>query len=278
MANYAIGDIQGCYQELTLLLDKINFNTSKDKLWLCGDLVNRGPDSLKCIEFLYSIRENCFITLGNHDLHLIALAEGVIKSTKTDTLDKLLRSPNIDLYINWLKQLPFIHNDTITSQGIKKEYIMTHAGIPPHWSLEQAKQHSLEIKNSLSSFNYCKHFLKNMYGNEPSIENGDLSKEERLRLYTNYFTRMRFCNDLGEIELMHKGNPSNAPKGFKPWFKHELAIMKRSTHLLFGHWAALEGVTGVSNITALDTGCVWGKKLTAINLEDGRVFSCNRVN
>jgi len=278
MSNYAIGDIQGCYQEFILLLDKINFDTSKDKLWLCGDLVNRGPDSLKCVEFLYSIKENCLITLGNHDLHLIALAEGVIEPNETDTLDKLLRAHNINLYIDWLKQLPLIQSDTIVSQGVKKKYIMTHAGIPPHWSFEEANQHSMEITNSLCSSTYCKHFLKIMYGNEPSLESKNLSKDECLRLYTNYFTRMRFCNEHGEIELMHKGSPADSPKGFKPWFRHKLTIMEESTHLLFGHWAALEGITGVDNITALDTGCVWGKKLTAINLEDGRVFSCNRLN
>ena len=278
MANYAIGDIQGCYQEFILLLDKINFDTAKDRLWLCGDLVNRGPDSLECIEFLYSIKENCLITLGNHDLHLIALAEGVIEPYETDTLDKLLRAHNINLYIDWLKQLPLIQSDTIATQGVKKKYIMTHAGIPPHWSFEEANQHSMEITNSLCSSTYCKHFLKIMYGNEPSLESKNLSKDECLRLYTNYFTRMRFCNEHGEIELMHKGSPADSPKGFKPWFRHKLTIMEESTHLLFGHWAALEGITGVDNITALDTGCVWGKKLTAINLEDGRVFSCNRLN
>jgi bis(5'-nucleosyl)-tetraphosphatase (symmetrical) len=268
MSNYAIGDIQGCYKEFILLLDKINFDSSKDKLWLCGDLVNRGPDSLECIEFLYSIKENCLITLGNHDLHLIALAEGVIEPYETDTLDKLLRAHNINLYIDWLKQLPLIQSDTITTQGVKKKYIMTHAGIPPHWSFEEANQHSMEITNSLRSSTYCKHFLKIMYGNKPSLESKN----------TNYFTRMRFCNEHGEIELMHKGSPADSPKGFKPWFRHKLTIMEESTHLLFGHWAALEGITGVDNITALDTGCVWGKKLTAINLEDGRVFSCNRLN
>jgi bis(5'-nucleosyl)-tetraphosphatase (symmetrical) len=278
MANYAIGDIQGCYQELILLLDKINFNSSEDRLWLCGDLVNRGPDSLKCIDFLHSIKQNCFITLGNHDLHLIALAEDVIELSETDTLDDLLKSHNIDLYVNWLKQLPLIHTDTLVSKGIKKEYVMTHAGVPPHWSLEEAKQYSNEISENLNSPIQSKHFLKNMYGNEPSSEAKNLSKDERLRLNTNYFTRMRFCDELGKIELTNKGTPSNAPQGFKPWFKHELKIMEESTHLLFGHWAALKGVTGVHNITALDTGCVWGERLTAINLEDGRVFSCNRVN
>ena len=279
MANFAIGDIQGCYQELNLLLEEINFDTSDDKLWLCGDLVNRGPDSLKCIEFLYSIKENCYITLGNHDLHLIALAEGVINSSKTDTLDELLNSHDIELYIQWLKQLPLIHNDTITFEGRKKEYVMTHAGIPPQWTLEEAKLHSKEITDSLISSHSCKNFLKNMYGNKPAIETIDSTKEECLRLYTNYFTRMRFCNPLGEIELIHKGKPFDPPEGFKPWFKHKLSIMNdKSIHLLFGHWAALEGITGVENITALDTGCVWGNKLTAINLEDSRVFSCNRVN
>ena len=124
MANYAIGDIQGCYQELILLLDKINFNSSEDRLWLCGDLVNRGPDSRKCLEFLHSIKQNCLITLGNHDLHLIALAEGVSELSKTDTLQDLLQSRSLDLYVNWLKQLPLIQADTLVLKGIKKADII----------------------------------------------------------------------------------------------------------------------------------------------------------
>lgn len=278
MTNYAIGDIQGCYRELEELLVLINFDTSKDKLWLCGDLVNRGPKSLECLKLILSIKDNCFITLGNHDLHLIAVSHDVVQQNDDDTIDEILLDQDRDLYIKWLKSLPLLHASELETQLGKKKFVMSHAGIPPHWSLSNAIKYSNEIECELASEHRCKAFLEIMYGNDPSEYSDDLTKEQRLRLHTNYLTRMRFCNDAGKLEFNHKGVSKDSPKGYRPWFEHKLKIMEGNVGLLFGHWAALDGETGVEGITALDTGCVWGKKLTAINLEEGRVFSCNRLN
>lgn len=278
MSNYAIGDVQGCYRELNELLILINFDPSDDTLWFCGDLVNRGPESLECLKLIHSIKDNCSITLGNHDLHLIAVANGILEPSKNDTIGQILKNQDRDLYIEWLKSIPLLHKSTILTEAEERTFIMTHAGIPPHWSLNNAVKFSEEISSVLRSKTNCIPFLKTMYGDYPDQYNKDLKTEERLRLNTNYLTRMRFCNQEGKLEFKHKGESNKPPEGYKPWFDNDLRIMQDPVHLLFGHWAALNGETGIENISALDTGCVWGGKLTAFNLEEGRVFSCNRLN
>jgi len=277
MANYAIGDIQGCFDELIVLLDKIKFETEKDQLWICGDLINRGPKSLESLEFLYSIRKNCYITLGNHDLHFLAVAEEVIEISDSDTFQEILKNKNLDIYLNWIKKMPFHHIGKIKNNGKTKSYLMTHAGVPPHWTKEDLKKHSLELNKTLQGPESLT-LLKNMYGNEPNHPSRCVSEMERLRLNINYLTRMRFCSRDGSLNLTHKGKAIDAPSRMKPWFEWNLKILQDPIHLLFGHWAALEGVTGKKNITALDTGCVWGKKLSALRLEDNRIFSCNKIN
>ena len=277
MANYAIGDIQGCFDELMNLLHKIKFKTDRDQLWICGDLINRGPKSLESIEFLYSIRENCFITLGNHDLHFLAVAEKVIEISDSDTFQEILENRNLDIYLNWIKELPFYHIGKIKNNGKTRSYLMTHAGIPPHWTIEDLKKYSQKLYETLQGPEAL-NLLKNMYGNEPNHPSKCVTEMERLRLNINYLTRMRFCSRDGSLDLIHKGKASDAPSGMKPWFEWNLKILQHPIHLLFGHWAALEGVTGKKNITALDTGCVWGKKLSALRLEDNRIFSCNKIN
>ena len=277
MANYAIGDIQGCFDELMNLLHKIKFKTDRDQLWICGDLINRGPKSLESLEFLYSIRENCFITLGNHDLHFLAVAEGVIEISDSDTFQEILENRNLDIYLNWIKELPFYHIGKIKNNGKTRSYLMTHAGIPPHWTIEDLKKYSQELYKTLQGPEAL-NLLKNMYGNEPNHPSKCVTEMERLRLNINYLTRMRFCSKDGSLDLKHKGEATDAPSGMKPWFEWNLKILQDPIHLLFGHWAALEGVTGKKNITALDTGCVWGKKLSALRLEDNRIFSCNKIN
>ena len=277
MANYAIGDIQGCFDELMNLLHKIKFKTDRDQLWICGDLINRGPKSLESLEFLYSIRENCFITLGNHDLHFLAVAEGVIEISDSDTFQEILENRNLDIYLNWIKDLPFHHIGQIINNGKTRSYVMTHAGIPPHWTIEDLKKYSQELYETLQGPEAL-NLLKNMYGNEPNHPSKCVTEMERLRLNINYLTRMRFCSSDGSLDLIHKGKAIDAPSGMKPWFEWNLKILQDPIHLLFGHWAALEGVTGKKNITALDTGCVWGKKLSALRLEDNRIFSCNKIN
>ena len=277
MANYAIGDIQGCFDELMNLLHKIKFKTDRDQLWICGDLINRGPKSLESIEFLYSIRENCFITLGNHDLHFLAVAEKVIEISDSDTFQEILENRNLHIYLNWIKELPFYHIGKIKNNGKTRSYVMTHAGIPPHWTIEDLKKYSQELYETLQGPEAL-NLLKNMYGNEPNHPSKCVTEMERLRLNINYLTRMRFCSRDGSLDLKHKGKATDAPSGTKPWFEWNLKILQDPIHLLFGHWAALEGVTGKKNITALDTGCVWGKKLSALRLEDNRIFSCNKIN
>ena len=277
MANYAIGDIQGCFDELMNLLHKIKFKTDRDQLWICGDLINRGPKSLESLEFLYSIRKNCFITLGNHDLHFLAVAEKVIEISDSDTFQEILENRNLHIYLNWIKELPFYHIGKIKINGKTRSYVMTHAGIPPHWTIEDLKKYSLELYKTLQGPEAL-NLLKNMYGNEPNHPSKCVTEMERLRLNINYLTRMRFCSRDGSLDLKHKGKATDAPSGTKPWFEWNLKILQDPIHLLFGHWAALEGVTGKKNITALDTGCVWGKKLSALRLEDNRIFSCNKIN
>ena len=277
MATYAIGDIQGCYDELKILLVKINFQKNQDKLLICGDLINRGPKSLETIEFLYSIKKNCHITLGNHDLHFLAVAEGVKEISDSDTFHTLLENKNLDIYVNWIKELPFHHLSHVEIGGRIKSYLMTHAGIPPHWTREDLEKCSLELTETLKGPD-SKDLLKNMYGNEPNHSSKCDSEIERLRLNINYFTRMRFCKNDGTLDLVNKGKANKAPPQMQPWFDWNLKILDDPFHILFGHWAALEGKTGKNNISALDTGCVWGKKLSALRLEDNRIFSCNKIN
>ena len=277
MATYAIGDIQGCFDELIVLLEIIKFQTDRDKLWICGDIINRGPKSLETLDFVYSIRENCNITLGNHDLHFLAVAEGTKKISRSDTFQDLLESKNLKVYLKWIKGLPFHHIEEIKNNGVTKTYVMTHAGIPPHWSKEDLESYSSELKETLlgpESIN----LLKNMYGNVPNHPSMCTSEIERLRLNINYLTRMRFCSGDGSLDLENKGKPHQAPPEMKPWFDWNLKILQDPVHILFGHWAALEGITGKKNVTALDTGCVWGKRLSALRLEDNRIFACNKIN
>ena len=277
MATYAIGDIQGCYDELIILLDKIKFQSEQDQLLICGDIINRGPKSLETIEFLYSIKKNCHITLGNHDLHFLAVAEGVKEISDSDTFQAILEDENIDIYVSWIKELPFHHISNLKIEGEMKPYIMTHAGIPPHWTREELEKFSLELTEILKGPD-SKVLLENMYGNEPNHSSKCNSEIERLRLNINYFTRMRFCKNDGTLDLLNKGKANEKPPQMKPWFDWSLKILEDPFHILFGHWAALEGKTGKINISALDTGCVWGKKLSALRLEDNRIFSCNKIN
>lgn len=266
MATYAIGDIQGCLEPLKCLLEKISFNPQKDSLWLAGDLINRGPDTLATLRFLYQLRDRLTIVLGNHDLHFIAVYYGLRKQGKSDTLQQLLSAPDCADLVYWLRQQKLVHRDAHLG------YAMVHAGIPPQWSLQEAVTRAQEVEAVLRSDN-PEDFLAGMYGNTPALWRDELTGVERWRVITNYFTRMRFCNAQGELELQTKENADSAPEGFAPWF----LFSQRKTaedKIIFGHWAALEGQVNVPNVFALDTGCVWGGALTAMRLEDGVRFSC----
>lgn len=266
MATYAIGDIQGCFEPLQCLLNKINFNPEKDKLWLAGDIINRGPDSLATLRFLYKIRDSVTLVLGNHDLHFIAVYYGLRKAGKNDTLDQLLIAPDRADLVYWLRFQKLVHHDAALN------FTMVHAGIPPQWTLDDALARSREVEQVLRS-DSPELLLENMYGNLPARWSDDLQDADRLRVITNYFTRMRFCSAAGEVELQTKENTDSAPAGFSPWFT--LSGRKMRHHkIIFGHWAALEGRANTKNIYALDTGCVWGGALTALRLEDEVLFSC----
>lgn len=267
MATYAIGDIQGCLEPLQCLLKKINFNPAVDKLWLAGDLINRGPDSLATLRYLYALRDVITLVLGNHDLHFIAVYYGLRKNGKNDTLAELLMAPDCANLVHWLRQQKLVHHDA------QLKFTMVHAGIPPHWSLDDALLRSREVECVLQG-DSPELLLGHMYGNFPSCWSENLPSAERLRVITNYFTRMRFCSAEGELELQTKENADAAPAGFAPWFS--FADRKTSKQkIIFGHWAALGGQVSTNNIYALDTGCVWGGKLTALRLEDETLFSCD---
>ena len=257
MATYAVGDLQGCLQPLKCLLERVNFNPAVDRLWLVGDLVNRGPESLETLRFLYSIRQSLVCVLGNHDLHLLAAWHNVERLKKSDTLREIIEAPDADQLFDWLRQQKLLHYDE--ARGIA----MAHAGIPPQWTLGQALGLAAEVEEVLRDDGRLKLYLDGMYGNEPNKWSKNLTGVERLRVITNYFTRMRFCTAEGKLDLKSKEGLGTAPKGYKPWFAHK---DRRSRHvkIIFGHWAALEGRADAPGVIALDTGCVWGLSLIHI--------------
>lgn len=263
MATYAIGDVQGCYSSLQKLLEKIKFNTHQDTLWFTGDLINRGPESLATLRFIKNLK-NKHTVLGNHDLHFLAVANNAHPGVDEDTFQDILSAPDKDELIDWLTQQPLLHHDE------KLNYIMVHAGLAPSWNLATAKSLAHEVENVLKTPKKID-FFNHMYGNTPALWNENLTGWERLRCVTNYFTRVRFCHADGSLELKNKGKVENA-QDLIPWFK----IPNRANanvKIIFGHWAALGGITNTPNAYALDTGCVWGYCLTAMRLEDQERFS-----
>ena len=264
MSIYAIGDLQGCYDELQDLLEKINFDPAQDTLWFTGDLVNRGPKSLACLRFIKGLGSKAITVLGNHDLHLLAVAYAKRQTSAGDTLDAILQAPDRDELLTWLRQQPLLQYDP------QLNFVLVHAGIAPQWNLAIAQQLAHEIEAQLH--NKDSELLAQLYGNEPACWNAELTGTARWRCIINYFTRMRFCTVAGCLDLKYKGEIVNAPTDLIPWFQ----ISTRKTQeikILFGHWAALQGNTDTPNVFALDTGCVWGQYLTAFRLEDLQKFS-----
>lgn len=270
MAHYAVGDIQGCLSHLKQLLDKADFNQS-DILWCAGDLVNRGPESLNTLRFVKSLGERAIVVLGNHDLHLLACWAGVRTQTKKDTFDETLNAPDLNELMHWLIQKPLFYRDT--SLG----YAMVHAGIPPIWDLKTAEVYAKEVEAILRSGN-PEQLFKHMYGNEPAGWRDKMDDTSRLRVITNYFTRMRFCTEEGDLEFASKCGPESPPNGYLPWFQHaQHRCLAEQDKLIFGHWAALRGNSGNRHFIGLDTGCVWGGALTMMRLEDGELFCLDCV-
>lgn len=265
MSTYAVGDIQGCFDEFTALLELVAFDERNDHLWLVGDLINRGPDNRGVMDLVMSMN-NVVTVLGNHDLHFLAVARGRARARRGDTLDDLLESPRLPDYITFLRERPLIHFEA------ERNVLMVHAGLPPQLPVDACLSLAREVEATLKSDRFDE-FLSAMYGNQPANWSDDLAGMARMRVITNYFTRLRYCAADGEMELTHKAGV--APDGFAPWFSFG---RPDDTHILFGHWAALEGSTDAAFATALDTGCVWGRELTAIRLEDRARFSIPAIN
>ncbi len=269
MATYAIGDLQGCYEAFIALLKKLNFNWDKDKLWLCGDLINRGPQSLNTLRYIYEHRERIKVVLGNHDLHMLAVATGAQSIKKKDTFQSIIERPENQDLIDWLYQQPLAHYSK------KRKTLMVHAGVPAQWSIDEVLQHAKEVSKVLKKPNKREKFFKAMYGNEPSQWDSNLTGKARLRYITNALTRMRFCYRDGRLELGYKSAPDDRPDNLIPWYEQALKL-EPDIRVVFGHWAALEGKLATDRFQALDTGCVWGGPLTALNLKTNE-RTCVRV-
>jgi len=264
MTRYAIGDIQGCFKSLECLLAQLSYNPQYDELWFAGDLVNRGPDSLECLRFIKSLGASARVVLGNHDLHLLAIHACEKSPKRKDTLLQILEAPDCDDLMQWLRQQPLMIWET------DSDFVMVHAGVPSMWSIPEAFKFSQEVSAVLKSDNNAA-FFDVMYGNDPDIWSNDLTGMSRLRVITNYFTRMRFIRSDGALDFSAKETLDSAPEEFIPWFQE---ARKDQTTILFGHWAALTGVTENAQFQALDTGCVWGGALTAMNIDTGERTSC----
>lgn len=267
MATYAVGDIQGCCAELHQLLELIRFDPVADKLWLVGDLVNRGPDSLGVLRLVKSLGDTAITVLGNHDLHLLAVAGGVAELHRDDTLNEILDAPDKDELLAWLRSRSLLH-----AEG---GFVLVHAGLLPNWNVAQAQQLAHEVEAALRG-NRHHDYLAHMYGNHPDHWRDDLSGYSRLRVITNAFTRMRICTQQGEMEFKFKGNVEDVPAGYMPWFEVPGRASADAT-VVCGHWSAL-GLKVTPHVIALDTGCLWGGALSAIRLEDHEVFQVQCVN
>lgn len=267
MAIYLVGDIQGCFSELQALLKTVAFNKEKDQLYLAGDLVARGPDSLATLRFVKSLGDAAKVVLGNHDLHLLSVYAGIKTVKKQDKLEALLAATDIDELMNWLSEQPLLQQI-----GDDNAY-MSHAGIPPQWSLHDAIKQSAIASHHLKSKNR-KQWLSIMYGEHPNDWNDAQTEEEKFRYTINGLTRMRYCYTDKRLEFNNKEAPSASTSinqsDLLPWY--ELSTVINKTHWVFGHWAALMGNSANSNIYALDTGCVWGNHLTLLRWHDKQTF------
>ncbi len=261
MATWVIGDIQGCFDELVELLDNIAFDQTKDKLWLVGDLVNRGPKSLETLRFIRDLGDAAITVLGNHDLHLLAVAAGVGRQHKKDTLQAILDAPDCKELLQWLRLRPLAHHDP--ELGI----LMVHAGVAPQWDVVTTLQRAKEVQVLLRGSNPAA-FYQAMYSDAPGCWSDTLSGPQRLQVITDYLARVRFCLPDGAYTVTAKGPPGTQPEGYLPWF--ELPDRATAnTQIAFGHWSSL-GVVEQRGVIAMDTGCLWGRRLSAFCLDKPR--------
>ncbi|MDP3704328.1 MAG: symmetrical bis(5'-nucleosyl)-tetraphosphatase [Legionellaceae bacterium] len=260
-SDYAIGDVQGCFDALQRLLDRIKFDEHADRLWFVGDLVNRGPQSLEVLRFIKNLPLQPRITLGNHDLHLLSLIFTQRTPDSSDkTLQAMLTAPDREELGDWLR------NQSVLCHDPSLHVVMCHAGIAPIWSLPKAKELANELEAVLSGEHF-RDFLTGMYGSRPDHWSPKLTGMSRLRIICNYFTRMRFCHADGRLALQHKGSIANASSDLHPWYDVPNRV-PIEVDIVFGHWAALDGVCPNPHIHAIDTGCVWGRTMTALRLQD----------
>jgi len=261
MSHYVVGDIQGCYAEFAQLLELIAFDRARDRLWLVGDLVNRGPDSLSVLRTVKSLGAAATMVLGNHDLHLLIVAAGHRTAHLRDTLSPILAAPDRDELLAWLRQQPLV--------VLEGELLMVHAGLLPSWNPAQAVALSREVEAVLASPAHDD-FLRDLYGDEPSRWDDALTGYDRLRVIVNACTRLRFCSGDDVMQLKEKRGPEHAPPGFAPWFAHPERKAAGVT-ILCGHWSALD-LMFAPKVIMLDSGCLWGGTLTAVRMDDARVF------
>ena len=261
MPTYAIGDLQGCHDPLLHLLDTIRFDATTDRLWLVGDLVNRGADSLQVLRLVKSLGDSAITVLGNHDLHLLAVAYGQGRLHRGDTLDEILNAPDREELLSWLRHQRLLH--------LEGEFVLVHAGLLPAWTVAQANSLAREVEAALQGADYVD-FLAHMYGNQPNGWDDALTGYKRLRVITNALTRMRICTERGKMEFDFKAEQQNIPEGYRPWFDIAGRASSNAT-VIFGHWSAL-GLMIKPNAVALDTGCLWGGPLTAIRLDDREII------
>lgn len=260
MAVYAIGDVQGCYDELMAMLDRIQFDPAVDQIWLAGDLVNRGPKSAAVLRLAKQLDRSCVCVLGNHDLHLLANAAGVDEyHHHMDTIQQVLEAPDREELIAWLRQQPLFYHDA------DLQFSMVHAGLPSEWTIAEALQHSAEVEALLRGANW-QDFFHHMYGNKPKRWSAALTGWDRYRFITNCFTRLRYCHDDGRLALKFKGAPENKPLQQIPWFEMPNRL-SRDDRIVFGHWSTL-GVGQYDNVFSLDSGAVWGETLTAVRIDE----------
>jgi len=271
MAIYAIGDVQGCFDELKALLSQINFNSDRDQLWFCGDLVNRGPKSLETLRFVRALEANAISVLGNHDLHLLATAYDHQQPGKKDTFDSILNAEDAAELLDWLRHQPLLHHDE------KNNITLLHAGIHPQWSINKARQLANEMEQILQGNDHIS-FYKHMYGDKPFEWDEALSGWPRYRFITNILTRLRYCDKHGKPALAAKGEPGSQANHLIPWYEVP-GRLSQNDKIIFGHWSTLPhaGFSCINNTYALDSGCLWGGALTAMRV-DVAPFEYFRLN
>lgn len=266
MSLYIVGDVQGCFNELQALLKKVNFDAKNDQLYLAGDIVARGKQSLETLRFVKSLGNSAKMVLGNHDLHLLAIHAKLKKTKKNDFLDNILTAPDCNELMAWLAQQPLL------IKLPNENAYMSHAGISPQWTIEQAVENAAFAQDLLRSSQRAA-WLTAMYGDQPNNWHDVKTDIERFRFTINALTRMRFCFDDNSLEFLNKDAPQQTEKKLTPWF--ELSTVLNNTLWIFGHWASLMGKCSHKNVYALDTGCVWGNYLTLLRWHDKQLFTEN---